>query len=109
MSDADLKNVLSFIGLCARARGLVSGETAVLQAIEKRKAHLVLLATDASANARKRYEERCAPPGSPHVAFATAQEMGYAIGKNNRVAIAVTDMGFAGEIQKRVALLTRKL
>ena len=43
------KQAIAMLGLCARARQLVSGET-VVDAIRKQQAHLVLYANDACVN-----------------------------------------------------------
>lgn len=81
---------------------LVSGETAVMGAIRDGKAYLVILATDASEQTRKRYADKCAYYGAKHVTFGTMEEIGKAIGKEHRSAVAVIDRGFADEMVKKL-------
>lgn len=83
------------LGLAQRAGKLVSGEETVLQTIQKRKAHLVLLASDASANTAKKFTDKCRFYHIPLNQDYERQALGQAIGKKERVIIAVTDKGFA--------------
>ena len=105
----DIRKLYSFLGLCARARGLTSGETAVISAIKAGKALLVLVAEDASENTKKMYADKCASHGADVLFFGEADAMGEAIGKNRRSAVAITDPHFAEELKKRVTLTTREL
>lgn len=45
---------ISFLGLANRARKLISGEELVVREVRKQKAKLVLLASDASENTKKK-------------------------------------------------------
>lgn len=97
-----MDKLYSFLGLCARARMLVSGETAVLNAIRDGKAYLVILASDASEQTRKRYTDKCTHYDTKTVTFGTMAEIGKAIGKEHRSAVAVTDRGFADELTRKL-------
>lgn len=97
-----MNKIYSFLGLCARARMLVSGETAVIGAVRDGKAHLVILASDASEQTRKRFTDKCSYYGVRTVTFGTMEEIGNAIGKEHRSAVAVTDGGFADEMIKKL-------
>ena len=51
--------VESLLGLCTRSRNLVSGEFAAEGAVKDGSACLVIVATDASANTKKLFKDKC--------------------------------------------------
>ena len=105
----ETKKIYAFLGLCARAGGLTSGETAVLGAVRAGKAHLVIVAEDASENTKKLYRDKCASHDTKRLCFGEAERLGGAIGKNKRSAVAVCDPHFATELESRITLLNKEL
>ncbi|WP_207952066.1 L7Ae/L30e/S12e/Gadd45 family ribosomal protein [Paenibacillus turpanensis] len=93
-------NPIQTIGLAMRAGKLATGDEAVLKAVRSKTAKLVLLATDASDNARKKYKDKCSFYDVPVLEQLTREQLGQGIGKPERVVIAVTDDGFAELIRK---------
>ncbi|PWW06439.1 ribosomal protein L7Ae-like RNA K-turn-binding protein [Paenibacillus cellulosilyticus] len=90
-----MSKALSHLGMAMRAGKLVTGDDTVLKSIRQGKAHLVIVAGDASDNTKKKYRDKC---GYYNVKLAEAfdrVELGKAIGKEARVLVAVTDAGFA--------------
>lgn len=87
--------LLSYLGLSMRAGKLATGDEGVLKAIRAGDAKLVVLAEDASANAHKKFRDKCAFYGVPLIVAGTRYELGRSIGKAERVVIAVCDPGFA--------------
>ena len=90
------------VSLCQKAGQLVSGEYATMEAIKADKAFLVLLATDASAGTKKRFGDKTGYRGIPVIEVGSRQELGQAIGKENRTSAAVIDQGFAESIRKKM-------
>ena len=90
---------LNMLSLCRRAGRLVSGEEACLNAIRRGTARLVVVDEAASANTRKMFTDSCAYYDTELI-YAPAQALGAAIGKPGRMAVAVTDEGFAQSILK---------
>ncbi|WP_377889204.1 YlxQ family RNA-binding protein [Alkalihalobacillus sp. R86527] len=88
----------SLLGLAQRAGKLVSGEELVVKEIRRKHASLVLLADDASDNTKKKITDKAATYGIPVCIVAGRYELGHAIGKAQRVTIAVTDEGFAKKL-----------
>lgn len=86
------------LGLCQRAGRLASGEEAVLKALKNGTARLVLVSEDASENTRKRLEDKCLSSNVTLLRIGDRKLLGQAIGKGERVAIAVLDAGFAQAI-----------
>lgn len=86
---------LSALGMAMRAGKLATGDEIVLKAIRAGKAKLVIVANDASDNTKKKFRDKC---GSYQVSLLEVydrESLGRAIGKAERVVIAVTDVQFA--------------
>lgn len=93
----------SSLGFAMRAGKVATGEGTVLTAVRSGKAKLVILASDASDNTQKKFRDKCAHYHVPLVEYGDRSGLGAAIGKLDRVIIAVLDGGFAEMITKCVA------
>ncbi len=87
--------LLSMLGLMMKAGKLITGEEMVINAVRSGKVVLVLLANDASQNTMKKVNDKCKTYKTNVVSNFSTDEMSFAIGKNNRKVIGVTDIGFA--------------
>ena len=96
---------LQLLGLAARARKIVSGEELVIKEIRNGNAKIVLLASDAAANASKKVTDKCKYYNVELHVFGDRYDLGHATGKEARVALAITDSGFA---KKMSSLLNEK-
>lgn len=94
--------VLSMLGLCARARKLVSGEFSTEKAVKTGKAWLVIVASDASDNTKKLFQNKCEFYEVPCFIYSDKQNLGHSIGNEMRASLAVTDENFASELIKRL-------
>lgn len=94
--------VLSLIGLATRAGRTVSGEFATEKKTKSGKAHLVVVANDASDNTKKKFRNMCDFYEVPICFYGNKDTLGYAMGKEFRASLAVTDGGFAKEIMKHL-------
>lgn len=90
----------SQLGLAMRAGKLVTGDEGVFKAIRGGEAKLVIMAKDASANTRKKFQDKCHFYGVPLLEIGSKHELGRSIGKEMRVTIGVLDGGFAQMLQK---------
>src|SRR5690606_10920317 len=86
---------LSHLGLAMRAGKIVSGDESVMSAIRSGEAKAVIIATDASVQSKKKYTDKCTYYDIPLTEAFTRIELGASIGKDNRVVLAITDVGFA--------------
>ena len=86
------------LGLCARARKLISGTPMICDALKagKPKIYLVLSASDNAENTAKRISDRCAFYGARLTVLPVdGDTLARAIGKQSRVAaVAITDEHF---------------
>lgn len=96
---------LQLLGLAARARKIVSGEELVIKEVRNGNAKIVLLASDAAANASKKLTDKCKYYNVELHVFGDRYDLGHATGKEARVALAITDSGFA---KKMSSLLNEK-
>ncbi|MEC5422653.1 ribosomal L7Ae/L30e/S12e/Gadd45 family protein [Virgibacillus sp. C22-A2] len=92
-------NYLNMIGLAYRARRCSLGEETIVKDIQQRKAKLVLIANDIGPQTRKKLTDKCNSFGVPFIIVDDRETLSHAIGKSQRVAIAILDAGFATKIK----------
>ncbi|MDF2668289.1 MAG: ribosomal protein L7ae [Paenibacillus sp.] len=88
----------SYLGLAMRAGKLVTGDENVLKAIRSKKAALVIMAEDASPNTLKKFRDKCNSYEIRLIECGNREALGAAIGKEERVLIAVLEAGFARQM-----------
>ena len=96
------KKVLSMLGLAMKAGKVVSGEFQTEAAVKDGTACMVIIATDASENTKKLFQDKATYRSVPVYVFGTKEELGHALGKEFRASVAITDRGFAETIQKKL-------
>ena len=95
---------LSMIGLAARAGKVASGEFSTEKAVKSSKAHLVIVALDASDNTKKMFRNMCDFYKVPFHIYGTKEELGHWSGKEQRASICILDEGFARALTKKISL-----
>lgn len=90
----------STLGLAQRAGKLASGEDAVLDALRTSKAHLTIVAGDASERTKKMFRDKSHTYGVPLLIAFDRALLGKALGKTERVVLAVLDAGFADLLRR---------
>ena len=93
------QQILQILGLATRARMTITGEGMTVNEVRNGNAKLVLLAEDASENTSKKLHDKCSYYGVDIETFGTRFEIGHAVGKEERVVMAVTDKGFAKKLK----------
>ena len=102
----DSNNILSLLGLALRGGRLVMGEEPVEAVARARDARVLLLASDAADNTRRRVEH-FAEAGQClwlRVPFTKA-ELGRQFGRTSVAVAAVTDVGLASAVVSKLAAL----
>jgi len=98
------ERLLRALGLCAKARALVTGVPMICDALKAKGKSVrgVLLASDVAENSAKRLRDRCAFYGAKLCVLPFgADALSNAIGKSGRVAaVAVTDENFWNLVSK---------
>lgn len=98
------EKILGLLGLMRRASAIAVGEENTAEAVKAGKARLLLTASDASPNAKKRAAgfaagRRVLPVELPF----TKEELSGALGVGGCAMAAVTDLGFADALMKQLA------
>lgn len=89
---------LSLTGLAEKAGKVKSGEFAAEKSIKTGRAFLVIAAGDASDNTRKKFSNSCTYYHIPFRVYSDKENLGHAIGKQDRAVLAVEDPGLAKAI-----------
>ncbi len=100
----DSHNILSLLGLALRGGNLAVGEEPVEAAARAKDARVLLLASDAAENTRRRVEH-FAEAGQClwlRLPFSKA-ELGRALGRTSAAVAAVTDIGLANALARKLA------
>ena len=99
------KKIYSYLGLAQKAGTLVAGEFLTEKAIQEKKAELILVSEEASANTRKKFIDSATYYDVPIYLIGSKEELGHCIGKEFRASVAILDTGFATAIRKQLAFL----
>ncbi|MFD1030968.1 YlxQ family RNA-binding protein [Metaplanococcus flavidus] len=93
------QQILQILGLATRARMTITGEGMTINEVRSGNAKLVLVAEDASENTSKKLHDKCSYYKVDIETFGTRFEIGHAVGKEERVVMAITDKGFAKKLK----------
>lgn len=94
--------VLSLLSIAAKSGSVVSGEFSTEKAVKEGKAHLVIVASDASNNTQKMFSNRTEFYGVPMYVYGDKETLGHFIGKEFRASLAVTNEGLAHSIEEKI-------
>lgn len=92
-------NYLNLVGLAYRARKCSLGEETIVKDIQQKKAKLVLIASDIGPQTYKKITDKCKTYDIPFVMVDNRDILSHAVGKSQRVAIAILDDGFATKMK----------
>lgn len=95
-----MDKILSNLGLCNRARGLVVGTDIVLDYVRAGKCKLVFLANDASPNTKKKVLDKCKFYEIEVNESYSSLEISQAVGKENKMAVGITNESFLKILKK---------
>ena len=99
---ANRDKALSLIGLAMKAGRCASGEMMTENETKAGKAKLVVVASDASENTKKKFRDMCKFYRVPICFYGDKDTLGHAMGKEFRASLAILDEGFADGIQKEL-------
>ncbi|WP_440895362.1 YlxQ family RNA-binding protein [Amphibacillus sp. Q70] len=89
---------LNMVGLATRAQKISVGEDQILKDIKRGYAKLLLIANDIGFQTHKKLTDKCQFYHVPYRIVTDKENLSHAIGKTGRVAVAITDEGFANKI-----------
>lgn len=97
-----MDKVYSALGLAAKAGKAVSGEFATEKSVKSGAAFAVIVSSDASDNTKKKFSNMCTFYNVPIYIYGDKEGLGYAIGKEMRSSLAVTDENIAKLVVKHL-------
>jgi len=92
-------NYLNILGLAFRAGKCSTGEEVIIKAIQRNKANLILIANDTGKQTFKKLTNKCTYYNVPYIVVDDRETLSQAIGQSKRVAVAISDKGFAEKLQ----------
>lgn len=97
---AENEKFFRMLGLAARMRGIAFGEGAVKDAIRAGKACLVIVASDASENTKKKFRNSCEFYSARLTEYSDKITLGRYTGRSFAAVLAVMNQGIADELSK---------
>ena len=89
-----MDRILSNLGLCQRAGGVISGDELVVENLRAGKIYLIFLANDAGANTKKKITDKAKYYNVEVNESYSSLELSNAIGKNGRMVLGITNKNF---------------
>lgn len=97
-----MNRALSMISLATKAGKTKSGEFMTEKEVKEGRAHLVIVADDASDNTKKKFQNMCDFYQVPIYFYKDKDTLGHAMGKEFRASLVILDEGFAKGIRKHI-------
>lgn len=94
------KRICGLLGLATRAGKITFGTEACMQALEKNKIKLMIIAIDAAERTKMNLKNICTKHNVTVVECLNIEELSNAIGKNNKAVVGIRDINFSNEIMK---------
>ena len=92
--------VCGLLGLATRAGKTVFGTEACIQALEKNKIKLIIIAKDAAERTKMNFKNICNKSNVPILEYLSSEEISKSIGKNNKAVVGIKDNHFSKEMIK---------
>ena len=89
-----MTKIYNLLGLMQRAGKLVTGEDIIVKNLKNKKIKLLVIAKDCGVNTKKKLQDKALFYQVSSLEFSTIEQLSIAIGKDNRVALGLTDDGF---------------
>ena len=84
----------NLLGLMQRAGKLITGEDLIIKNLKNNKIKLLVIAEDCGMNTKKKLTDKANFYNVQCIEFSTIENISIAIGRDNRVAVGITDDGF---------------
>lgn len=98
-----IKNkIYGLIGLARRAGKINFGTQSSIEAIEKRKAKLIIVTEDSAERTKKNFKILSENKNVPIRVYGNIEKMSESIGQTNKAVITINDENFSNEIIKLI-------
>jgi ribosomal protein L7Ae-like RNA K-turn-binding protein len=95
--------ILGLLGLAHRAGFVASGAMQTEKALLSGRCKLLLVAADAAPETQKRLNLMIGETNIPVFRILSKSQLGTAVGKSPKAALAVNDIGFASSLRRMVS------
>ena len=86
--------IYNLLGLMQRAGKLITGEDLITKNLKNKKIKLLVIVQDCGINTKKKLIDKATFYGVNYIEFSDIENISRAIGRDNRVALGMTDDGF---------------
>ena len=86
--------IYNLFGLMQRAGKLITGEDLITKNLKNKKIKLLVITQDCGINTKKKLIDKATFYGVNYIEFSDIENISRAIGRDNRVALGMTDDGF---------------
>lgn len=100
MVVTNVQRITNLLSMAQRARRIASGAFAVEQAMKKKQAMFLLIASDAAEESKKTYQGLADKYEVPYAEGLDREILGTCLGKEYRAAAVLTDVGFAWKLRQ---------
>lgn len=104
----ELKKIGGMLSLAKKAGKVVTGEESCEKAIQKGEAQLILVATDASDNTKKKFTNKSNYYNVPLYSIFNKENLSSFIGMNNRATIVINCQNFGKKILEMMLTMEGK-
>ena len=100
MAVTTMQRVTNLLSMAQRAQRIASGAFAVEQAMKRKQAVFLLIASDAAEESKKTYKGLADKYEVPYAEGLDREILGACLGKEYRAAAVLTDAGFARKLRQ---------
>ena len=97
------EKIFGLLGLAHRAGFIAAGAMQTERALLSGRCKLLLIAADAADETQKRLEKMTTETGTPMFRALSKLQLGMAVGKSPKAALAVNNIGFASSLRRMVS------
>lgn len=97
-----MNKVLGMLGMAKKAGKITSGNFLCEKSIKYGESNLIIIASDASSNAKKSITDCCKYYKVDYTEYSDMESLGKFIGSGKRAVVSVNDENFAEAIVKKI-------
>lgn len=101
------EKISSYIGFARKSRNLAMGSETVINYMNKKKIHLLLIASDISENSLEKLVRKAEQGNVKYIIFGTSEELSLMAGSENRVCFGIMDKNLAEVISNEIYKLSQ--
>lgn len=105
METMDEARIYQLIGICQKAKKMISGEFPCKKAVLDNNAYLVIVAKDASDNTKKLFKDKCGYRNIQCIVWGEKEKLGNILGKDQRAVVAILDKKLGIKLSEMISVI----